>query len=284
MASIEQPILVTTDWLNQRLGSPDIRVVDASWHMPATGRVGRAEYDEGHIPGAVFFDIDDIADTDQPLPHMLPPAEKFASRVKKLGIGDGSTVVVYDSFGMVAASRVWWMFRAMGHARVFVLDGGFTKWRADGFPVTDEISLPFERHFTPRPDWSLVRSAEDVHKTIGSPASQVADARSAGRFAGTEEEPREGLRGGHIPGAVNLPHAMLLRPDGTLKRRDDLIRLFGEAGIDLKRPVTTSCGSGVSACLILLALAVAGHKDGALYDGSWTEWGAREDLPVATGA
>lgn len=272
--------LVSTSWLKERLGSPDIRIVDASWHMPATGRNARKEFDESHIPGAVFFDIDDIADTESPLPHMLPPPEKFASRVKKLGVGDGTTVVAYDVYGVLSAARAWWMFRAMGHEQVAVLDGGFMKWRAEGLPVDDNLTSHFERHFTPRPNWSLVKGYDDVGAAAGRHV-QVVDARSAGRFAGTEPEPRAGLKSGHIPGSLNLPYTALLRPDGTMKRREDLEKLFADAGVDVKKPVITSCGSGVSACVLLLALAVLGNDTAALYDGSWADWGSRAGAPVS---
>jgi len=276
-------VLVSCDWLKDRLGTPDIRILDASWHLPAANRSGRREFEDEHIPGALFFDIDEIADAASPLPHMLPPAEKFSSRVRRLGIGDGTTVVVYDAYGMFSAARAWWMFRAMGHENVVVLDGGFLKWRAEGLPVTDATISPFQRHFTTRPNWSLVRTFQDVKSALENGTAQVIDARSAGRFSGAEPEPRPGLRSGHMPGAVNLPFATLLRPDGTLKRKDDLLRVFAEAGIDPKRPVIATCGSGVSACLPLLALAAIGHRDGALYDGSWADWGGRADAPVATG-
>lgn len=274
--------LVSTGWLHERLGSPDIRIVDASWHFPQTGRNPRAEFEDAHIPGAVFFDVDEIADLNSSLPHMLPPADKFASRVQKLGIGDGSTIVVYDAHGILSAARVWWMFRAMGHLNVFVLDGGFLKWRAEGLPVDDALPSHFARHFTSRPDWSLVKDYDDVTRLLASGA-QVIDARAAGRFAGTDPEPRAGLKSGHMPGALNLPYAEMLRPDGTMKRPEDMARIFIEAGIDVLRPVTATCGSGISACVILLALAVLGHSDGALYDGSWAEWGAREGAAIATG-
>lgn len=284
MPDADPALLVSTAWLNERLGSPDIRIIDASWHMPATGRSGRAEYDEAHIPGALFFDIDDIADDASSLPHMLPSPAKFASRVRRLGIGDGTTVVAYDAYGMIASARAWWMFQAIGHTQVVVLDGGFLKWRADGLPVTDDFALPFERHFTPRPNWSLVRSMADVGKAIESGSAQLVDARGAGRFAGTELEPREGLRSGHMPGAVNVPYLNLLRPDGTMKRPEDLAKIFADTGLDPKRPVIATCGSGVSACVPLLALAALGYRDTALYDGSWTEWASQADTPIVTGA
>ena len=274
--------LVSTNWLHQRLGSPDIRIVDATWHFPQTGRNARAEYEDTHIPGAVFFDIDDIADTASPLPHMLPPAEKFASRVQKLGIGDGSTVVAYDVHGILSSARAWWMFRAMGHQNVFVLDGGLPKWRAENLPVDDALASPFARHFTARPDWSLVRSYDDVARQSEG-GVQVVDARPPGRFAGAEPEPREGVRAGHMPGAINLPYASLMQPDGTLKPAEDLARIFADAGVDPARPLTASCGTGISAAVILLAQAVLGHAHGALYDGSWAEWGAREGAAIATG-
>lgn len=275
--------LVSTAWLRERLESPDIRVIDASWHFPQAGRNARAEYEEGHIPGAVFFDIDEIADLSSPLPHMMPPADKFASRVQKLGIGDGSTIVVYDAYGILASARAWWMFKAMGHNNVFVLDGGYLKWRAEGLPVDDALTSHFARHFTSRPDWSRIRDFAEVEKALAS-GRQVVDARPAGRFAGIDPEPREGLKRGHMPGALNLPYASLLRPDGTMKRPEDLARHFADAGIDTSKPVIVSCGSGISACVILLALEVLGNRSSALYDGSWSEWGGREGAAVATGA
>jgi thiosulfate/3-mercaptopyruvate sulfurtransferase len=284
MPANDPPVLVTSDWLKDRLGSPDIRLLDASWHMPATGRSGAREFEDAHIPGALFFDIDEIADTASALPHMLPSPEKFSARVRKLGIGDGTMVVVYDAYGMHAAARAWWMFRAMGHESVAVLDGGFLKWRADGLPVTSDTISPFQRHLIARPNWSLVRNYRDMRRIVDSGAAQIVDARPAGRFAGTEPEPRPGLRGGHMPGAHSLPAAGLLRPDGTLKRKEDIQRAFAEAGVDLKKPIVATCGSGVTACLPLLALASIGLRDAALYDGSWSEWGAQPDAPVETSA
>lgn len=280
MPNKDQSPLVSTTWLKDRLGSPDIRILDASWHLPAAGRNARAEFDDAHIPGAVFFDIDEISDLSSPLPHMLPGAEKFASRVRKLGVGDGSTIVVYDSSGIFSAARVWWMFRAMGYGQVSVLDGGLMKWRAEGLPVVDDLSSPFERHFTARPNWSLVRDYGEVRRTVENGAAQIVDARSEARFRGIEPEPRAGLQSGHIPGAINVPYASLLRPDGTLKRKDDLEKIFAESGVDLKRPVIASCGSGVTASVVLLALAVLGHSEAALYDGSWADWGSRDGAPI----
>ncbi len=278
----EQAFLVSTDWLKERLGSPDIRVIDASWHLPSAGRDPRREYDDEHIPGAMFFDIDEIADTSSPLPHMAPPPEKFTSRVRKLGIGDGTTVVAYDTHGVMSAARAWWLFRLMGHARVVVLDGGLRKWKAEGLPVTDEAHFPFERHFSARPNWALLRSADEVSQALAN-GVRVIDARPPGRFAGEAAEPRAGLRAGHMPGALNMPASAFLNADGTMKRGDDLKRLFEAAGVDFKGPAIATCGSGVSACVPMLALAALGNEEAALYDGSWSEWGGRDDLPIATG-
>ena len=275
--------LVSTEWLAGRLRAPDIAVVDASWYLPAEGRDARAEFRERRIPGAMFFDIDEIADTDHPQPHMLPSPEKFASRMRRMGIGDGKRVVVYDGAGLFSAARAWWMFRTFGHDDVVVLDGGLPKWMAEGRELEEgPEEARQERHFTARFQNMMVRSKEEVLGTVTSGSAQIADARSPARFAGTEPEPRPGVRSGHIPGAFNVHYRNLLRPDGTLKPNDELREKFEAAGIDLSRPVITSCGSGVTAAILTLALTMIGHNDHTLYDGSWSEWGSDAALPAET--
>lgn len=276
--------LVSTDWLFERLGAPDVKVVDATWYLPGDERNPKAEYAIAHIPGAVFFDIEEIADLDSPLPHMLPPPAKFGSRVKKMGLGDGSRIVVYDSHGLFSAPRVWWMFRAMGHEDVVVLDGGLPKWISEGKPIEDLPPPPRERHFTPRYNNDLVRSLEQVRKALDTRVEQVVDARAYARFTGEAPEPRAGLRGGHMPGARSVPSSTLIAPDGTIKTREQLLEVFGGAGVDVSQRVIATCGSGISAAIVALALARLGHPRTAVYDGSWTEWGGRDDTPVATGA
>lgn len=272
--------LVTTDWLAANLGRRTVRPVDGSWHMPQLKRDARAEFAQAHIPGAVFFDIDAIADTASPLPHMLPRARKFAESLGALGIGDRDVVAVYDTRGVVSAARVWWTFRAFGHARVAVLDGGLPKWRAEGRPVETGVPAPKPRRFTARLHRSLVRDLAQMRANLASRREQVLDARSHGRFIGTEPEPRPGLRGGHIPGSLNLPYDQLYRKDGTLLPSDDLQRLVEAAGLDPAKPVVTTCGSGVTAAVLALGLHLLGHEKVAVYDGSWTEWGGRNDTPV----
>ena len=272
--------LVTTQWLAEHLSAPDVRVVDASWHMPDVKRDPKAEYDEAHIPGAVYFSIDEISDTASPYPHMLPAPEKFASRVKAMGLGDGNRIVVYDSAGLFSAARVWWMFRVMGHEDVFVLDGGFPKWRAEGYPTEDLPPVHRTRHFTPRPNHVILRDAAQVKENLITKREQIVDARSPGRFLGTEPEPRPGVRSGHIPGSKNLHYQKLLNPDGTLRKPEALSATFREAGIDVTKPIVTSCGSGVTAAIVLLALEAISAPEGALYDGSWSEWGAKAELPL----
>jgi thiosulfate/3-mercaptopyruvate sulfurtransferase len=272
--------LVTTEWLAKHLGAADLRVVDGTWHMPQAGRDARAEFETAHIPGAVFFDIDAIADRTTPLPHMLPGAEAFAAAVGALGIGSGDRVVVYDVRGVVSAARVWWTFRAFGHDAVAVLDGGLRKWQAEGRPVERGRPAPAPRAFDARLRPELVRGLDAMRANVASRAAQVLDARSAGRFTGTEPEPRAGLRGGHIPGSRNLPYETLYRPDGTLKPPDELRAAIVAAGIDLHHPIVTSCGSGVTASVLALALYLVGRRDAAVYDGSWSEWGACADTPI----
>ena len=276
--------LVSTDWLAARLDAPDVRVVDGSFYLPAQKRDPKTEFVNQHIPGAVFFDIDEIADTDSPLPHMLPATEKFSARVRKLGLGDGSKIVVYDTSPMTGACRVWWMFRAMGHKDVAVLDGGLPKWLRENRPVTDDPTPPRDRHFTARLDNTLVRSVDDVRGLIDSKREQIVDARAAGRFRGETPEPRAGLRSGHMPGAYNLPYNELLDPTtGTMLPADKLAARIAASGIDPAKKVTASCGSGVTACVIGLALYLTGSPEAAIYDGSWTEWGGRADTPIVTG-
>jgi thiosulfate/3-mercaptopyruvate sulfurtransferase len=279
---MEMDPVVSTDWLVKHLGAPDLRVLDGTWHMPQLKRDARAEFTQAHVPGAAFFDIDAIADHSTTLPHMLPAPEAFAEAVGALGVGSGDRVVVYDTRGVVSAARVWWTFRAFGHDAVAVLDGGLKKWRAEGRPVESGAPPPPRRAFTARPRPALVRDLDAMRVNITSRAAQVLDARSAGRFAGTEPEPRAGLRGGHIPGSLNLPYETLYRPDGTLKSPDELAGAVRAAGVDLGRPVVTTCGSGVTASVLALALYLLGRRDVAVYDGSWSEWGGRADTPVAT--
>lgn len=274
--------LVSTEWLQRNLSQPDLRIVDATYYLPMQNKNAKAEYLERHIPGAIFFDIDDVSDTASTLPHMLPPPEKFASRVRKLGIGDGNRIVIYDGQGMMSAARVWWMFRIFGAREVAILDGGLPKWLAEGRPVDDGQVLPQERHFTARLDNTQVRNKDQVRRNIDSKREQLLDARTAGRFHATEPEIWPGRRSGHVPGAYNLPYGQLLKPDMTFKDADTLRGLYEKSGIDLKNPVVTSCGSGITACVLAFGLHLIGHRDVAVYDGSWAEWGLPGDTPVAT--
>jgi thiosulfate/3-mercaptopyruvate sulfurtransferase len=274
--------VVSTAWLAEHLHEPGLRVVDGSWHMPYLGRDPRTEFVQAHIPGAVFFDIDAIADRRTDLPHMLPSSEEFAEAVGRLGIGSDDRVVVYDVRGVVSAARVWWTFHAFGHDAVAVLDGGLAKWKAEGRRLESGWPAPAPRAFSAKPRPELVRDLERMRDNLARGREQVLDARSAGRFAGTEPEPRAGLRGGHIPGSANLPYDRLYRPDGTLLAPSDLRRALEAAGMDLERPIVTTCGSGITASVLALALHVVGHRETAVYDGSWTEWGGRADTPVET--
>lgn len=274
--------VVETGWLEDQLGAPDLVILDSSWHFPSEERNARAEFQAEHIPGAIFFDIDEIADQSSPLPHMLPEPEAFASHMHQLGIGDDMRIVAYDTKGMFSAPRAWWMMRVMGVADVAVLNGGFPKWKAEGRPVEDRTVTRQPSSFTPRRNGDLVRDRSDIVRNLAGNSAQVVDARSPERFAGQAPEPRAGLRGGHIPGSLNLHYEALLNADGTLKPDDVLRAAFQDGAADLDKPIVTTCGSGVTAAILALALEKLGHRQTAVYDGSWCEWGADPDLPIAT--
>ncbi len=283
MANDDPKTLVSTDWLAAHLNDPDLRVLDATYFLPGVERDAKAEYDQAHIPGARFFDIDDISDHRSDLPHMAPPVEKFMSRLRQMGVGDGHQVVVYDTHGLFSAARVWWLFRLMGQYDVAVLDGGLPKWLSEGRPTEDLPPMIRDRHMTVRREAHRVKDVTQVASASKLGDYTILDARAPGRFRGDEPEPREGLRAGHIPNSRNVPYSTLLNDDGTMKSPDELRAVFDAAGADLTKPVITSCGSGVTAAVINLALERIGKTDHALYDGSWTEWGAFPTVTVATG-
>ncbi|HEU4682424.1 MAG TPA: 3-mercaptopyruvate sulfurtransferase [Gemmatimonadales bacterium] len=277
------PALVSTEWLASALGRPGLRVVDGSWYLEGSGRDAASEYAAGHIPGAVFFDLDDSSDRNTTLPHMLPSAEAFAVRMGALGLRHSDDLVVYDGSGTnLSAPRVWWMFRTFGHEHVAVLDGGLGKWCREKRPIEQGIVTLPAGQYTARLDSSAIRTLSAVLTNLGSRVEQLVDTRSPGRFAGTEPEPRRGLRSGHVPGSLNLPFTELVRADGTILGPEQLrTRLLG-AGVDLSRPVVATCGSGTSACALVLGLHLLGHSQTAVYDGAWAEWGSRADTPIET--
>lgn len=276
--------LVSTDWLAQHLSSPDVVVLDGSWYLPHMERDPVAEYKEGHIPGAIFFDIDEVADLSSDLPHMLPDAVTFSSAMRKMGIGDGQKIIVYDGMGLFSAARLWWTFRVMGVKDVFILDGGLPKWKAEGRPVDDLPPAPRPRHFTARKDHGAVRDFDDVLKSMKDDAIEIVDGRPANRWKGLEPEPRPNVRSGRIPGSKSVPFMDLVDENGCLKDVADLKQRFADAGVDMSKQIITLCGSGATAAILTLALDTIGHQRLALYDGAWAEWGAKFDSPLSTDA
>jgi thiosulfate/3-mercaptopyruvate sulfurtransferase len=276
--------LVSTDWLAEALGADDLRIIDASWFLPDSGRDGRSEHEAAHIPGAAFLDLDAISDPDSPLPHRLPSEELLASRLRALGIGDHDRIVVYDNSPLHGAARAWWMLRIHGAQQVALLDGGLALWQAEGRPVESGTAAPRAGHFTPRLDPAAVADKAAVLGLVGDGRAEIVDARPAARFRGDNPEPRPGLAAGHIPGSKNLPQSDLFDSDGRWKRGAALRAVFDDAGIDLARPMVTTCGSGVTAAVLLFGAGLLGKEDVRLYDGSWSEWGADPALPKAAGA
>ena len=283
MSNDDPKTLVSTSWLMAHLKDPDLRLLDASWYLTDMARNGCEEYNNAHIPGARFFDIDEVSDHRSELPHMVPPVEKFMSRVRAMGVGDGHQIVVYDGAGLFSAARVWWLFQLMGHSDIAVLDGGLPKWQAEGHPTEDMAPVIRDRHMTVRRQNQMVRDVTQVSAAAKLGDYEIIDARAATRFAGTAPEPRAGLRSGHIPGSKNVCYRDLLRSDNTMKDPDVLRQVFVDAGFDLAKPAITSCGSGVTAAILNLAMQRIGKTNHSLYDGSWSEWGMSPTLPVATG-
>jgi thiosulfate/3-mercaptopyruvate sulfurtransferase len=277
-------LLVSTDWLANEIGASDLRVVDATWFMPDAGRNAQAEYEGGHIPSAVFMDLEELADANSSLPNTLPPPEKFASRMQSLGLGDGSRIVVYDDSPFKSAARAWWMLTLFGAHDVAILDGGIAKWKAEGRPLETGKPTLRHRHFTVWKDDKAVRSKADMLANLHSKDANVVDARGAGRFTGEEAEPRPEMASGHIPGSRNLPFSQLFNADGTWKPGAELTQAFTDAGVDLNTPMITTCGSGMTAAVVLFGARMTGKTDVALYDGSWSEWGLDADTPKAQGA
>ncbi len=276
--------LVTTEWLAKELGANDLRVIDATLFLADAGRNARAEYEAAHIPGAVFMDLEEIADTSSDLPFTLPSPEKFASRMQALGLGDGSRIVIYDNSPLKSAARAWFMLNLYGAHEVAILDGGLAKWQAEGRPLESGKPVLRHRHFTVWMDKANLRDLGQMKDNLKTRNEQILDARGPGRFAGTDPEPRPGIRPGHMPGAINVPHVSLFNADGTYKQGDALKAAFTDVGVDLDKPVVTTCGSGVTAAVLAFGLNLLGHDKVALYDGSWAEWGCQPDTPVVTGA
>lgn len=277
----QRRFIVSADWLEKRIGEPGLSIIDASWYLPAQNRDAEAEYDAAHIPGAVFFDHELVCDADSKLPHTMPEPLTFERHASSMGVTRNDTIVVYDGPGFFTAPRAWWMFRVMGAEKVYVLDGGFDRWRTQGRPVTSEPTKIASAVFDPKVDRNAVVGFDEMLQLVREGGAQIADARSSGRFKGVEAEPRKGMRSGHMPGAVSVPVTSLSR-DGSLLERQALEEHLRGCGLDPEKPVVATCGSGITAAAIVLALAETGHDHARLYDGSWSEWGGRDDTPVET--